>query len=78
VPLRAISRAFEVQLKTVRHALAKGGALPKGRGEHHAVEDDPEERLLEWIPKNAQNHTPVNRTEAFRDCCETLNAAITE
>jgi hypothetical protein len=54
VPLRAIARAFEVRPNDVRHALAKGDAIPKKRGEQHALEEDTEERRIEWINKNAR------------------------
>jgi hypothetical protein len=77
VPLRAIARGFEVQSKDVGHALAKGGAMPKGSGEYRSLEDDTEECPLEWIPKNAQNHAPVNRTEVSHDYYETRGAVIT-
>jgi hypothetical protein len=63
--IKAIARVFEIQPKDLRNALAKGDAIPKGRGEHPALEDDTEKLPLEWIPKNAQNHAPVNRTEVL-------------
>jgi hypothetical protein len=34
LPIKAIVRVFEIQPKDVRNALAKGDAIPKGRGEH--------------------------------------------
>jgi hypothetical protein len=61
--IKAIARVFQIQPKDVRNALAKGDAIPKGRGEHPALEDNTEKRLLEWITKNTQNDAPVNRTE---------------
>jgi hypothetical protein len=38
--------------------LEKGETIPKGRGEHPALEMDSEQHLIDWITKNAQNHTP--------------------
>jgi hypothetical protein len=76
--IKAIARVFEIQLKDVRNALGNGDAIPKRRGEHPALEDDTEKRLLEWTTKNAQNHACVNRTEVLHDCRETLSAAVTE
>ena len=76
--IKAIARVFEIQPKDVRHALAKGDAIPKGRGEHPALEDDTAKQLLQWILKNAQNHAPVNRTKVLHYCRETLRAAVTE
>jgi hypothetical protein len=78
VRLRAIARAFEVRPKDVRHALAEGGAIPKGCGAHHALEGSTEERLLEWIANNAKKHTPVNRMEVLHYCRETLGAVLTK
>jgi hypothetical protein len=40
MPGRAIARAFEVQLKDVQHALAKGDTIANGSGERRALEDD--------------------------------------
>jgi hypothetical protein len=42
--------------------LQKGNAIPKGRGDHSALEDDIEERLIEWVKKNFQNRAAVNWT----------------
>jgi hypothetical protein len=58
--VKAIARAFDAQPKDVRHALEKGETIPKGCGEHPALEGDTEQYLIDWIAKNAQNHTAVN------------------
>jgi hypothetical protein len=60
--LKAIGWGFEIQPKDVRNALAKGDAIPWGRGEHPALEGDTEKLLLEWITNNAENHAIVNQT----------------
>jgi hypothetical protein len=59
------------------HALQKGETIPKGRGEHPALEVDTEQHLIYWITKNVQNHTAVNRTELLHYCGETFEAAVT-
>jgi hypothetical protein len=43
----AITCAFDVQPKDVRHALEKGKTIPKGRGEHPALEVDTEQYLID-------------------------------
>jgi hypothetical protein len=63
--VKAIARAFDVQPKDVRHALEKGETIPKGRGEHPAFEVDIEQHVIDWITKNAKNHTAVNRQSYF-------------
>jgi hypothetical protein len=75
--VKAIARTFDVQLKGIRHALEKGETIPKGHAEHRALEVDTEQHLIDWITKNAQNHTAVNRTELLRYCGETFRAAVT-
>jgi hypothetical protein len=75
--VNAIDRAFDVQPKDVCHALEKGATIPKGRGEHPALEVDTEQHLIDWITKNAQNHTAINRTELFHYCGETFGATLT-
>jgi hypothetical protein len=75
--VKAIARAFDVQSKDVRHTLEKGETIPKGREEHPALEVDTEQYLIDWITKNAQNHTTVNRPELFHYCDETFGAAVT-
>jgi hypothetical protein len=75
--VKVIARAFDVQLKDVRHALEKGETIPKTRGKYPALEVDTEQHLIDWITKNAQNHTAVIRTELLHDCGETFGAAVT-
>jgi hypothetical protein len=75
--VKAIARAFDVQPKDFRHALDKGGTIPKGRGEHPALEVDTEQHLVDWITKTAQKHTAVNQTEPFHCCSETFGTVIT-
>jgi hypothetical protein len=75
--VKAIARVFDVQPKDVRQALAKGETIPKGRREHPAFEVDTEQHLIDWMTKNAQNHTAVNRTELLHDCGETFAVAAT-
>jgi hypothetical protein len=75
--VKAIARAFDVQPKDARHALEKGEAIPKGRGEHPTLEVDTEQYLIDWITKNAQNHTAVNWTELLHYYSETFGAAVT-
>jgi hypothetical protein len=75
--VKAIARAFDVQFKDVRHALENGETIPKGRAEHPVFEVDTEQYMIEWITKNAQNHTTVNRTELLHYCGETFGAAVT-
>jgi hypothetical protein len=74
--VKAIARVFDVQLKDVCHALEQGETIPKGRGEHLALEVDTEQHLIDWITKNAQNHAVVNRTELLHYCGETFGAAV--
>jgi hypothetical protein len=38
--VKVIARAFDFQPKDVRHALEKGETIPKGHGEHPALEVD--------------------------------------
>jgi hypothetical protein len=45
--VKAITRAFDIQPKEVRHALEKGETIPKGRGEHPALEVDTEQYLID-------------------------------
>jgi hypothetical protein len=61
--VKPIGRGFDVQPKDARHALEKGKTIPKRRGEHPALEVDTKQHLIDWVIKNAQNHTVVNRTE---------------
>jgi hypothetical protein len=77
-PDRAYLKIFNGQDdKAVRHALEKGETIPKGRGEHSALEVDTEQHLIDWITKNAQNNTTVNRTEPLHYCSETFGGAVT-
>jgi hypothetical protein len=57
--------------------LEKGETIPKGRGEHPALEMDSEQHLIDWITKNAQNHTGVNQIELLHYCGATFGAAVT-
>jgi hypothetical protein len=75
--VKAIARVFDVQPKYVHQVLEKGETIPKGCGEHPALEVDIEQHLIDWITKNAQNHTAFNRTELLHYCGETFGAAIT-
>jgi hypothetical protein len=75
--VKSVARVFDVQLKDVRHALEKGKTIPKGLREHPALEVDTEQHLINWITKNAQNHTAVNRMELLHYCGETFGAAVT-
>jgi hypothetical protein len=75
--VKAIARAFDVQPKDIRQVSEKRATIPKGRGEHHALEVDTGEHLIDWITKNAQNHTTVNRTELLHDCGETSGSGYT-
>jgi hypothetical protein len=75
--VKAIDCAFGVQPKDVRHALEKGDPIPRGRGEHSGLEEDIEQQLIDWITKNAQNHTVINRTELLHYCRETFGGAVT-
>jgi hypothetical protein len=75
--VKAISRLLDVQPKDVRHALEKGETILKRRGEHPALEVDTEQHLINWITKNAQHQTAVNRTERYHYCGESFGAAVT-
>jgi hypothetical protein len=75
--VKIIARVFNVQPKDVRHALEKSETIPKGRGEHPALEVDTERHLIDWIIKNAQNYTAINRTELLHYCGEIFGAAVT-
>jgi hypothetical protein len=75
--VKAVARDFDIQPKDVRHPLEKGETIPKGCGEHPALEMDTEQHLIDWITKNAQNHTAINRTELLHYCGETFGAAVT-
>jgi hypothetical protein len=75
--VKAIACAFNVQPKDVRHPLESGKTIPKGRGEHPALEVDTEQHMIDWIIKNSQNHTAVNRTELLHNCGKTFGATIT-
>jgi hypothetical protein len=74
--VKVIARVFNVQPKDVRHALGKGETIPKGRGRHPALDVDTEQHMIDWITKNAQNHTDINRTELLHYCGETFRAAV--
>jgi hypothetical protein len=74
---KAVARTFDVQHKDIRHVLEKAKTIPKERGERPALEVDTEQHLIDWITKNAQNHTAINRTELRYDCDETFGAAVT-
>jgi hypothetical protein len=76
VAVKFIARVFDVQPKDFRHALEKSETIPKGRGEHPALEVDTEQHLIDWITKNAQNNTAINRTELLHYCSETFGAAV--
>jgi hypothetical protein len=75
--VNAIALAFNVQSNNVRHVLEKGEAIAKGHEERPEFEVDSEQHLIDWITKNSQNHTAVNRTELLRYCGETFGAAVT-
>jgi hypothetical protein len=75
--VKVITCALDVQPKDVCHALEKSETILKGRGEHPALEVDTEQHLIDWITKNAQNHTAFNRTEPLHYCGETFGAAVT-
>jgi hypothetical protein len=45
--VKVIACYFDVQAKDVRHALEKGETLPKGCGEHPALEVDIEQHLID-------------------------------
>jgi hypothetical protein len=75
--VKVITRIFDVQPENVRHALEKSETIPKGRGEHPALEVGTEQHLINWIIKNAQNHTAINRTELVHYCGETFGATVT-
>jgi hypothetical protein len=75
--VKAITHAFDVQPKDVRHPLEKGETIPKGRGEHPALEMDTKQHLIPWITKNVRNYTTVNRSELLHYCGETFGAAVT-
>jgi hypothetical protein len=47
------------------------------RGEHPALEVDTEQYLIDWVTKNAQNQTAVNRTELLHYGGKTFGAAVT-
>jgi hypothetical protein len=73
--VKAIARYFDVQSKDVRDALEKGETTPNGRAEHSALEVDTKQYMIDWITKNAQNHTTVNRTELLHYCDETFGGS---
>jgi hypothetical protein len=50
--------------------------MPKGHGEHPALEVDTEQHLIDWIIKNAQNDTAVNQTELLHYCSETFGRVV--
>jgi hypothetical protein len=75
--VKVIAHVFDVQPKYVRHSLEKGETIPKGHGEHPALEVETEQHLIDWITKNAQNHTSINRTELLHYCGKTFGAAVT-
>jgi hypothetical protein len=75
--MKAIACAFDLQLKDVRHAFEKGDTIPRGRGEHLALEEDIEQQLTDWIAKNSQNHTAINQTELPHYCRGTFRAVVT-
>jgi hypothetical protein len=74
---KAIAHTFDLQSKDVRSASEEGDAISRGRGEHPAFKEDIGQQLIDWITKNAQNRTTVNRTELFHYCRETFEAAVT-
>jgi hypothetical protein len=47
------------------------------RGEHPELEVDTEQQLIDWVTKNTQKHTAINRTELLHYCGETFGAAVT-
>jgi hypothetical protein len=75
--VKVIARVFDVQSKDVRHALEKSETIPKGSGEHPTLKVDTEQHLIDWITKNAQNQTAINRTKLLHYCGETFGAAVT-
>jgi hypothetical protein len=75
--MKTIAPAFDFQPRYICHALEKDDAIPRGYGEHPAVEEDIEQQLIDWITKNAQSHTAVNRTELFRYWRQTFTAMVT-
>jgi hypothetical protein len=75
--VKVITHAFDVQPKDVRRPVEKADAISRARGEHPALEEDIEQQLIDWIMKNVQNHTAVNRTELLHYYRETFGAAVT-
>jgi hypothetical protein len=45
--VKAIARGFDVQPKDVRPVWEKGETIPKGRGEHPALDVDTEQHLID-------------------------------
>jgi transposase len=61
----------------VQSALAHGLEPPGERGKHPALDADHEHQILDWIQQNAEQSTPVGKTEIKDYCIAQLKVPIT-
>jgi hypothetical protein len=63
VTINALTRAFDYPRFRVQAALVHRLDEPGQRGKHSALDRDREQQILDWIRQNAEQETPVTRTE---------------
>jgi hypothetical protein len=63
VTINALMRAFEYPRSRAQAALAHELDDPGQRGKHAARDEDREQQILDWIRPNAEQDTPVRKTE---------------
>jgi hypothetical protein len=61
----------------VQSVLAHGLKPPGERGKHAALDEHREQLILDWIQQNAEQSTPVSKTEIKDYCTGQLKVSIT-
>jgi hypothetical protein len=77
ISINALARAFNWPRNSVQSALAHGLEPPGERGKHHALDHHREQQILDWIQQNAEQSTPVSKTEIKDHCTCQLKVPIT-
>jgi hypothetical protein len=68
VTINALTRAFDCPRSRVQVALAHGLDEPGQRGKHAALDSHREQKILDWIQQNAEQDTPITKTEIMDHC----------
>jgi hypothetical protein len=77
ISINALASAFNCPRSSVRSALAHGLELPGEQGKHTALDQYREQQILDWIHQNAEQSTPVSKTEIKDYCMSHLKGPIT-